>query len=186
MSISELIIWIIWLYLFGILVSRTIESVKRDHYERKRKKAEKEVKKALDDYYKHRTYMKSSEKCLDIDEIWDLDDADGQQEMGNFITDVNDSWFDDIDEEEALQYISDWRSPEEYVTYMEEFYQWDDDVSDDNSDDNLKEKAEDYKNDMSSLWYDITDDEAEEMSEEWFDPEDYAEEYDEENRDDNY
>jgi hypothetical protein len=25
-----------------------------------------------------------------------------------------------------LEYISDWRSPEDYVTYMEEFYQWDD------------------------------------------------------------
>jgi hypothetical protein len=66
---------------------------------------------------------------------------------------------------------------------MEDFYQWDDDISDDDSDNNPKEKAEDYINDMSSLWYDITDDDAEEMAKEWFDPEDYAEEYKEENGD---
>ena len=63
---------------------------------------------------------------------------------------------------------------------MEDFYQWDDDISDDDSDDNLKEKTENYINDMSSLWYDIMDDEAEEMAKEWFDPEDYAEEFEDE------
>ena len=181
MSISELIIWIIWLYLCRVLISRTIESVKRNNYKRKIKRIEKEKKKALDEYYKHREYIKSF-KYLDVDETSDLDDYDEQQELENFIADVNDAWFD-IDEEEALEYISEWKSPEDYVTYMEDFYQWDDDTSDDDSDDSLKEKAEEYKNDMSALWYDITDDEAEEMSKEWFDPEDYAEEYDEEDRD---
>ena len=179
MSISELIIWIIWFYLFGVLVFRTIESVKINHYKRKQKKIEKEKKKALDEYYKQRKNMKSTEKYLVNDKI---NDNNEQQELEDFIADVNDAWFD-IDEEEALQYISDWKSPEDYVTYMEEFYQWDDDISDDNGNDSLKEKTEDYKNDMSSLWYDITDDEAVEIAEEWFDPEDYAEEYDEENRD---
>ena len=179
MSISDLIMWIIWLFLFGILISRTIESVKRNNYERKIKKFEKERKKTLDDYYKHRDYAKSHEELQDFDEV---DDADEQQELEDFIADVNDAWFD-IDEEEALQYISDWKSPEDYVTYMEDFYQWDDDISDDDSDNNSKEKAEEYINDMSALWYDITDDDANEMAEEWFDPEDYAEEYDEEDED---
>ena len=82
-----------------------------------------------------------------------------------------------------MEYISHWKSSEDYVTYMEDLYQWDDDISEDDSDNNLKEKAEDYINDMSSLWYDITDDEAREMAKEWFDPEDYAEEYDEEDED---
>ena len=163
---SELIIWIIWLYLCWILISRTIESVKRNNYERKRKKFEKERKKAMDEYYKHRN-MESYERIQEINE---------KQELEDFITDVNDAWFD-IDEEEALEYISEWKSSEDYITYMEDFYQWDDDISDDDSDNNSKEKAEDYINDMSSLWYDITDDEAEEMAKEWFDPEDYAEEY---------
>ena len=172
MSILELIIWIIWLYLFWVLISRTIKSVKENNYKRKIKKAEKKRKKALVDYYKHRNDTKSYEEWEDINE---------QQELQDFIADVNDTWFD-IDEEEALQYISDWKSPEDYVTYMENFYQWDD-ISDDDGDDNSKEKAEDYVNDMSSLWYDITDDEANEMAEEWFDPEDYAEEYDEEDED---
>ncbi len=169
---SELIIWIIWLYLCWILISRTIESVKRNNYERKIKKAEKQRKKALDEYYKHRN-MESYERIQEINE---------KQELEDFITDVNDAWFD-IDEEEASEYISEWKSPEDYVTYMEDFYQWDDDISDDDSDNNSKEKAEDYINDMSTLWYDITDDDAEEMAKEWFDPEDYAEEYKEENGD---
>ena len=178
MSISELIIWIIWLYLFGVLVFRTIESVKKNNYERKRKKIAKKTK-TMDNYYKQRDYAKSHKVLQDIDVV---DNIDEQQELEDFIADVNDAWFD-IDEEEALEYFSAWKSPEDYVTYMENFYQWDDNISDDDSDDNLKEKSEDYINDMSSLWYDITDDEAEEMAEEWFDPEDYAEEYDEENRD---
>jgi len=179
MSISDLIMYIVWLYLCWVLISKTIESVKRNNYERKIKKVEKERKKALDNYYKHRNYIKSNEEIQDIEEV---DDIDEQQELENFIADVNNAWFD-IDEEEALQYISDWKSPEDYVTYMEDFYQWDDDISDHDGDDNLKEKAEDYINDMSSLWYDITDDEAREMAKEWFDPEDYAEEYDEEDED---
>ena len=178
MSISELIIWIIWLYLCWVLISRTIKSVKENNYKRKIKKNEKKRKKALDDYYKQRNDIKSHEEIEDIEEV---DDIDEQQELEDFIADVNDAWFD-IDEEEALEYISAWKSPEDYVTYMEDFYQWDDDISNYDSDDNLKEKSEDYINDMSSLWYDITDDEAEEMAEEWFDPEDYAEEYDEENQ----
>ena len=176
MSISDLIMYIVWLYLCWVLISRTIESVKRNNYERKIKKVEKERKKALDNYYKHRNYIKSNEEIQDIEEV---DDIDEQQELENFIADVNNAWFD-IDEEEALQYISDWKSPEDYVTYMEDFYQWDDGILDDDSDDNLKEKTEDYINDMSSLWYDIIDDEAEEMAKEWFDPEDYAEEFEDE------
>ena len=179
MSISELIIWIIWLYLCWVLISRTIESVKRNNYERKIKKAKKERKKAMDNYYKHRNDVKSHEELQYIDEN---DELDEQQELEDFIADVNDAWFD-IDEEEALEYISEWKSPEDYVTYMEDFYQWDDDISDDDGDSNLKEKAEDYINDMSSLWYDIADDDAEEMAKEWFDPEDYAEEYDEDDND---
>ena len=179
---SELIIWIIWLYLCWILVSRTIESVKRNNYERKRKKFEKERKKAMDDYYKQRYYMKSHRE-QDVDKIDEVDDIDDQQELKNFISDVNEAWFD-IDEEEASEYISKWKSPEDYVTYMEDFYQWDDDISDDDSDNSSKEKAKDYINDMSTLWYDITDDDAEEMAKEWFDPEDYAEEYNEEDKDD--
>lgn len=176
MSISELVIWIIWLYLCWVLISRTIDSVKRNNYERKIRKIKKERKKALDDYYKHRNDVKAHEELQNIDESDDIDD---QQELEDFIAEVNDAWFD-IDEEEALEYISHWKSSEDYVTYMEDFYQWDDDISDDDSDNNLREKAEDYKDDMSSLWYDITDDDAEEMAKEWFDPEDYAEEYDEE------
>ena len=175
MSFSELIIWIIWLYLCWVLISRTIESVKRNNYKRKIKRIEKEKKKVLDDYYKHRNYIKSSNH-LDVN----FDDIEEKQELEDFIADVNDAWFD-IDEEEALQYISAWKSPEDYVTYMEDFYQWDDDISDDDSDDNTKEKTEDYINDMSSLWYDITGDDAKEMAEEWFDPEDYAEEFEYEN-----
>jgi len=176
MSISDLIMYILWLYLCWVLISRTIESVKRNNYERKIKKAEKERKKTLDNYYKHRNYTKSHEKIQDIDEV---DNIDEQQELEDFIADVNDAWFD-IDEEEALEYFSAWKSPEDYVTYMENFYQWDDNISDDDSDDNLKEKSEDYINDMSSLWYDIIEDEAEEMAKEWFDPEDYAEEFEDE------
>lgn len=177
MSISELIMWIIWLYLFWVLISKTIKSVKENNYKRKNKKIEKERKKALNNYYKHRNYVRSHKELQDTEEI---DEFDEQQELENFIIDVNDAWFD-IDEEEALQYISEWKSPEDYVTYMEDFYQWDDDILNDNSDDNLEEKAENYINDMSSLWYDITDDDAIEMAEEWFDPEDYAEEYEDEN-----
>ena len=140
----------------------------------------KEKKKALDDYYKHRNDVKSNEELQDIDEP---DDIDEQQELEDFIADVNDAWFD-IDEEEALEYISHWKSSEDYVTYMEDFYQWDDNISDDDSDDNLREKSEDYINDMSSLLYDVTDDDAEEMAKEWFDPEDYVEEFEDE--DDSY
>ena len=180
MTVSDLIMYIIWLFLFGVLISRTIKSVRENKYKRKIRKIEKERKKALDEYYKHRDDIKSHEELQDIDVPEDIDE---QQELEDFIADVNDAWFN-IDEEEALEYISHWKSPEDYVTYMEDFYQWNDDISDDDSDDNLKEKTEEYKNDMSSLWYNITDDEAEEMAEEWFDPEDYAEEYDEENRDD--
>lgn len=121
MSISELVIWIIWLYLCWVLISRTIDSVKRNNYKRKIKKIEKERKKALDNYYKHRNDVKSHEKLQDIDESDEVDDTD----LKNFIEEVKDAWFD-IDEEDALEYISDWRSPEDYVTYMEEFYQWDD------------------------------------------------------------
>jgi hypothetical protein len=174
MSISDLIMCLIWVFLFGILISRTIKSVKENNYKRKTKKIERKRKKALDDY------TKSQEIWEDIDEIDEFDDTDEEQELENFIEDVEDAWFD-IDEEEALQYISDWKSPEDYVTYMEDFYQWDDDISDDDSDNNSEEKAEDYINDMSSLWYDITDDEAIEMAEEWFDPEEYADECAEEN-----
>ena len=170
MTISDLIMYAVWLFLFGILISRTIESVKKNNYERKRKKFEKEMKKALNSRGKHQ----------DNEEIYNHNDVDEQQELENFIEEVNDAWFD-IDEEEALEYISDWRSSEDYVTYMEDFYQWDDDIWDNESDDDLKGKAEDYINDMSSLWYDITNDDAMEMAEEWFDPEDYAEEYNEEN-----
>lgn len=130
----------------------------------------------MDNYYKQHNDTKSYEEIQDIDE---MDDTDEQQELEDFIADVNDAWFD-IDEEEALKYISAWKSSEDYVTYMEDFYQWDDDISDDDSDDNLKEKTENYINDMSSLWYDIMDDEAEEMAKEWFDPEDYAEEFEDE------
>lgn len=176
MSISDLIMYIVWIFLFGVLISRTIESVKRNNYERKIKKTEKKRKKIMDNYYKHRNDVKSHEELQVIDEN---DEFDEQQELEDFIADVNDAWFD-IDEEEALQYISDWKSPEDYVTYMEDFYQWDDGILDDDSDDNLKEKTEDYINDMSSLWYDIIDDEAEEMAKEWFDPEDYAEEFEDE------
>ena len=183
MSISDLIMYLVWIFLFGVLISRTIKYEKQKNYERKIKKLEKERKKAMDDYYARRNRLKSREEWEDSDEIDEADDVDEQWELENFIADVNDAWFD-IDEEEALQYISDWKSPEDYVTYMEDFYQWDDDISDDDSDDNLKQKAEEYINDMSSLWYDITDDDANEMAEEWFDPEDYAEEYDEENIDD--
>ena len=179
MTISDLIMCFIWVFLFGILISRTIESVKRNNYKRKFKKTEKRGEKTMDDYYKQCDHAKSHKELQGIDEV---DNVDEQQELEDFIADVNDAWFD-IDEEEALEYISAWKSPEDYVTYMEDFYQWDDDLSDDDSDDDLKEKAEDYINDMSSLWYDITDDEAKEMAEEWFDPEDYAEEYDEENKD---
>ena len=130
----------------------------------------------MDNYYKQHNDTKSYEEIQDIDE---MDDTDEQQELEDFIADVNDAWVD-IDEEEALKYISAWKSSEDYVTYMEDFYQWDDDISDDDSDDNLKEKTENYINDMSSLWYDIMDDEAEEMAKEWFDPEDYAEEFEDE------
>ena len=179
MSISDLIMYIVWLYLCCVLISRTIKYEKQKNYERKIKKAEKERKKAMDNYYRHRNDIKFHEELHDNEEV---DDIDEQQELEDFIADVNDAWFD-IDEEEALEYISAWKSSEDYVTYMEDLYQWDDDISEDDSDNNLKEKAEDYINDMSSLWYDITDDEAEEMAEEWFDPEDYAEEYDEEDRD---
>ena len=124
MSISELVIWIIWLYLCWVLISRTIDSVKRNNYERKIRKIKKERKKASDDYYKHRN-IKSYEKLQNIDKIDELDEIDEKQELKNFIEEVNESWFE-IDEEDALEYISDWRSPEDYVTYMEEFYQWDD------------------------------------------------------------
>jgi len=178
MSISDLIMYIVWLYLCWVLISRTIKYEKQKNHERKIKKAEKERKKTMDNYYRHRNDIKFHEELHDNEEV---DDIDEQQELEDFIADVNDAWFD-IDEQEALEYISAWKSPEDYVTYMEDFYQWDDDISNYDSDDNLKEKSEDYINDMSSLWYDITDDEAEEMAEEWFDPEDYAEEYDEENQ----
>lgn len=178
MSISDLIMYLVWIFLFGVLISRTIKYEKQKNYERKRKKFAKKLKKAMDDYYAQRNETKE-----DIDEIDEVEDTDEHEELENFIEEVNEAWFD-IDEEEALQYISDWKSPEDYVTYMEDFYQWDDDISDDDSDDNPKEKAEEYINDMSALWYDITDDDADEMAEEWFDPEDYAEEYDEENIDD--
>ena len=180
MSISDLIMYLVWIFLFGILISRTIKYEKQKNYERKIKKLEKERKKARDYYYAQRNETKSDEELEDIDEI---DDTVENEELEDFIEEVNEAWFD-IDEEEALQYISDWKSPEDYVTYMEDFYQWDDDISYDDSDANSKEKAEDYINDMSALWYDITDDDANEMADEWFDPEDYAEEYDEEDIDD--
>lgn len=125
MSISDLIMYIIWLYLCWVLISRTIKYEKQKNYERKIKKAEKERKKAMNNYYKHRHYVRSNEKWEDIDEIDVIDDTVDKQELKNFIEDVNNAWFD-IDEEDALEYISDWRSPEDYVTYMEEFYQWDD------------------------------------------------------------
>lgn len=188
MTGADLYLLIIWLFLCGILIFRKIKSVKKNNYKRKIKKIEEERKKTLDDYYKWRNSVnsiKSNGKRENINDIDEVDNTDEQQELEDFIADVNDAWFD-IDEEEALQYISDWKSPEDYVTYMEDFYQWDDDTSDDDSDDNSKEKAEDYINDMSALWHDITDDDAEEMAEEWFDPEDYAEEYDEENEDNDY
>ena len=178
MSISDLIMYLVWIFLFGVLISRTIKYEMQKNYERKIKKLEKERKKAMDEHYAQRNDTKE-----DIYEIDEVDDTDEHEELENFIEEVNEAWFD-IDEEEALQYISDWKSPEDYVTYMEDFYQWDDDISDDDSDDNSKQKAEEYINDMSALWYDITDDDANEMAEEWFDPEDYAEEYDEENIDD--
>ena len=47
MSILELIIWNIWLYLFWVLISRTIKSVKENNYKRKIKKAEKKRKKSI-------------------------------------------------------------------------------------------------------------------------------------------
>lgn len=124
---SELIMWIIWLYLCWILISRTIESVKRNNYERKNKKIAKERKKAMDKYYKQCDYIKSQEKLEDTNDIEVFDNTDevDDTDLKNFIEEVNDAWFD-IDEEDALEYISDWRSPEDYVTYMEEFYQWDD------------------------------------------------------------
>ena len=123
----ELIMWIIWLYLCWVLISRTIESVKRNNYERKIKKAEKERKKAFDNYYKQRNHMKYQEKIEEINDIEVFDNTDevDDTDLKNFIAEVNDAWFE-IDEEDALEYISDWRSPEDYVTYMEEFYQWDD------------------------------------------------------------
>ncbi len=124
---SELIMWIIWLYLCWVLISRTIESVKRNNYERKIKKAEKERKKVFDNYYKQRNHMKYQEKIEEINDIEVFDNTDevDDTDLKNFIAEVNDAWFE-IDEEDALEYISDWRSPEDYVTYMEEFYQWDD------------------------------------------------------------
>ena len=124
---SELIMWIIWLYLCWVLISRTIESVKRNNYERKIKKAEKERKKEFDNYYKQRNHMKYQEKIEEINDIEVFDNTDevDDTDLKNFIAEVNDAWFE-IDEEDALEYISDWRSPEDYVTYMEEFYQWDD------------------------------------------------------------
>ena len=127
MSISDLIMYIVWLYLCWVLISRTIESVKRNNYERKIKKAEKERKKAFDNYYKQRNHIKSQEKIEEINDIEVFDNTDevDDTDLKNFIAEVNDAWFE-IDEEDALEYISDWRSPEDYVTYMEEFYQWDD------------------------------------------------------------
>ena len=174
MSISDLIMYLVWIFLFGVLISRTIKYEKQKNYERKRKKFAKKLKKAMNEHYAQRDETKE-----DINEIDEADDTVEHEELENFIEEVNEAWFD-IDEEEALRYISDWKSPEDYVTYMEDFYQWDDDISDDDSDDNLREKSEDYINDMSSLWYDVTDDDAEEMAKEWFDPEDYAEEFEDE------
>ncbi len=71
--------------------------------------------------------MKYQEKIEEINDIEVFDNTDevDDTDLKNFIAEVNDAWFE-IDEEDALEYISDWRSPEDYVTYMEEFYQWDD------------------------------------------------------------
>ena len=63
----------------------------------------------MDNYYKQHNDTKSYEEIQDIDE---MDDTDEQQELEDFIADVNDAWFD-IDEEEALKYISAWKSSED-------------------------------------------------------------------------
>ena len=74
MSISDLIMYIVWLYLCWVLISRTIKYEKQKNHERKIKKAEKERKKTMDNYYRHRNDIKFHEELHDNEEVDDIDE----------------------------------------------------------------------------------------------------------------